>query len=64
VQIIAQKVEGLIGNPEKIGVNGSRKPRWEEYHSILHKYPRKIVESRDSNNRALLLLSKMPKFQN
>jgi len=64
VQIMTQKVEGLIGNPEKIGMNGSRNPRREEYPTILHKYPRKVVESRDSNNRALLLLSKMPKSQN
>jgi len=62
VQIMPQKVEGLIGNLEKIGMNGSRKPRREEYPTILHKYPRKVVESRVSNNRALLLLSKMPKF--
>jgi len=37
VQIIAQKLEGFIGNPEKICMNGSRKPRWEEYPTILHK---------------------------
>jgi len=30
VLFVAQKVEGLIGNPEKIGRKGSRKPRWEE----------------------------------
>jgi len=61
---MTQKVEGLIGNPEKIGMNGSRKPRREEYPTILHKYPRKLDESRVSSNRALLLLSKVPKFQN
>jgi len=61
---MAQKLEGLIGNPEKIGMNSIRMPRMEEYPTILHKYPRKVVESRDSNNRNLLLLSKMPKFQN
>jgi len=61
---MAQKVEGLIGNPEKIGMNRSRKPIREEYPTILHKYPRKVVERRDTNNRALLVLSKMPKFQN
>jgi len=61
---MAQNVDGLIGNTEKIGKNGSRKPRREEYPTILHKYPRKVVESRDSINTALLLLSKMPKFQN
>jgi len=26
------------------------------YPTILHEYPRKVVESRDTNNRALLLL--------
>jgi len=59
-----RKVEGLIGNPENIGMNGSRMPRREEYPTILHTYPRKFVESWDSNNMNLLLLSKMPKFQN
>jgi len=59
-----QKVEGLIGNPENIGMNGSRMPRMEEYPTNLLTYPRKVVESWDSNNMTLLLLSKMPKFQN
>ena len=30
VLFMAQNVEGLIGNPAKIGRKGSRKPRWEE----------------------------------
>jgi len=30
VLIVAQKVEGLMGNPEKIGMKVSRKPRCEE----------------------------------
>jgi len=27
---MGEKVEGMVGNGEKIGRKGSRRPRWEE----------------------------------
>jgi len=30
VVYMGEKVEGLMGNGEEIGMKGSRKPRWEE----------------------------------